>query len=254
MASAAVAVTPSRLQLVGIEERYAAAAVLPGIDLTIEPGRVVSLIGPSGCGKSTLLAIAAGLVRPDEGRVLLDDVDITGRPGQVAYMPQRDLLVPWRSVAGNVALGLQIQGRSRAEALVSARALLTQVGLEAVADADPRTLSGGMRQRAAVARTLAQGRGLMLLDEPFGALDHITRTNIHDWLLEVWQARPTTVVCVTHDTREAVLLADRILVMDAGGRISHDIAVVLPYPRNAATSLRDDFVEIERDLRVRLVA
>ncbi len=246
-------VSPSQLQLAGIEERYGSEVVLPGIDLTIEPGQVVSLIGPSGCGKSTLLAVAAGLIRPDGGTVALDGVDVTGRPGSIAYMPQRDLLLPWHSVAGNVALGLTIQGRPRADALAAARALLDRVGLGEVADADPRTLSGGMRQRAAVARTLAQGRGVILLDEPFGALDHITRTAVHDWLLEVWWAEPTTVLCVTHDTREAVLLADRVLVMEASGRIAHDIPVPLPHPRNAGSSLTDHFVAIERDLRARLI-
>ena len=243
------------LELRGVTHDFGSTGVLQGVDLTVRMGETVCLIGPSGCGKSTLLQIAAGLVSPTRGSVALGDTSIVGRPGRVAFMPQSDLLVPWRSAAGNVATALEIQGTSPSEALAEANAMLAAVGLSAAADSDIRTLSGGMRQRVAFVRTLIQKRDAMLLDEPFGALDQLTRAGLHQWLrgaLTVW---PAAVLIVTHDTSEAVMLGDRVLVMTPRpGRVAVAVEIDRPSDRGADLPDSDEFGAIEREVRRALVA
>jgi ABC-type nitrate/sulfonate/bicarbonate transport system ATPase subunit len=192
--------------------------VLDGVTFTVAPGEFVALIGPSGCGKSTLLYVIAGLAAPDAGQVFADRVDVTGLtgPGGVcAYMPQQDLMFPWRTVLDNTALGLEVAGVRRPEARRRAAALFESFGLAGFERAHPADLSSGMRQRAAMLRTVVQQRPVLLLDEPFGALDALTRMDMQVWLQGVRTSFDRTVLLITHDIREAVFLADRILVCEA---------------------------------------
>lgn len=209
---------------------------LEGVSLRVDRGEIVALIGPSGSGKSTLLDLVAGLTEPDAGTVRLADV-ASGetRLGHTAYMRQRDLLVPWRTVVGNAAIGLEAGGTSRREAERRARERLPEFGLAGFAEAWPAQLSGGMRQRVAFLRTVLPARRLLLLDEPFAALDALTRAELHEWLLGLWERERQAVLLVTHDVDEAVLLADRVLVFSARpGRVAAEEPISLPRPRSRA--------------------
>ena len=209
--------------------------VLSGVDLAVPRGSFTCVVGPSGCGKSTLLGVVAGLRRPDRGQVLLDGRDVTGVPGRAAWMAQDDLLLEWRTVLDNVALGLEVQGVRRGEARDRVRDLLVEFGLAGHADARPSELSGGLRQRAALARTVAQGRDLLLLDEPFGALDALTRLHLQRWLATTWAEHRWTVVMVTHDVREAVTLADQVVRLSGQpARVVARHPVDEPRPRHPA--------------------
>jgi ABC-type nitrate/sulfonate/bicarbonate transport system ATPase subunit len=220
--------------------------VLDGIDLTARPGEFVSVIGPSGSGKSTLLNILAGLDTADAGRVEIDGHPLVPGRHAVAYMPQRDTLFPWRSVLDNVALPLQIRGIGRAEARARARELLPAFGLDGFERAHPFTLSGGMRQRAALARTIIQDRPTLLLDEPFGALDSLTRGEMQEFLLSVWARYERTVVFVTHDIREAAYLSDRVVVLSARpARVVRVVEVDLPRPRTLELTTSPEFARLE---------
>jgi ABC-type nitrate/sulfonate/bicarbonate transport system ATPase subunit len=234
----------------GLTKRFGDVLALDGVDLEVEAGEFVSVIGPSGCGKSTLFAIIAGLSEPTAGEVLVDGRRGTRRVGEVAYMPQKDLLFPWRRVIDNATLGLEVAGVPRREARRRAEPLLERFGLGGFARAWPDQLSGGMRQRAAFLRTVLQDRPAMLLDEPFGALDGLTRADLQGWLLEVWDELRPTVVLVTHDVAEAVLLSDRVYVMTPRpGRIGGVVEVDLPRPRPPAVQEGERFADLERELR-----
>jgi ABC-type nitrate/sulfonate/bicarbonate transport system ATPase subunit len=207
-----------------VTRRYGALTALAGIDLDLRAKAVTAVVGPSGCGKSTLLELVAGLQEPDEG-------ELHRQPS--AYMPQRDLLLPWRDALGNAALALECQGVSRAEARRRAAPLFERFGLTEFEQVRPAALSGGMRQRVAFLRTLLQGRPVLLLDEPFGALDAITRADLREWLAAALEEEPRTVLLVTHDVEEAVFLADRIVVLSPRpGRVVADFEVDLPRPRS----------------------
>ncbi len=205
--------------------------VLEGIDLDIAPGDFVALLGPSGCGKSTLLRLAAGLDAPSAGSVLADDAPIVGPDPLRVLVFQDPTLFPWRSVRDNIAVGPQARGIA-AQAGARIDAALTLVGLSAFAGAYPHQLSGGMAQRAALARALVNDPKLLLLDEPLGKLDSLTRLTMQDELLKLWQQAGYTALLVTHDVEEALLLANRVIVLsDRPARIKADIAVDLPHPR-----------------------
>ncbi len=205
---------------------------LRAVDLYAAAGEFVSLIGPSGCGKSTLFNIICGLLEPDSGQVLLDGRDAPVRTGRVAYMPQKDLLLPWRTVLDNAILGPEIAGRPRAEARREAKALTPLFGLAGFEDSYPAVLSGGMKQRAAFLRAVLQHSPAILLDEPFGALDALTRTSLQEWLLGIWARLGQTVLFVTHDVEEALFLSDRVYVLTPRpGRICLTQEVDLPRPR-----------------------
>jgi len=213
----------------------------------------VAVVGPSGCGKSTLLRIAAGLIRPSDGQAEMDGQAITGPGPERSVVFQRDALFPWLSVARNVRFGLDEQGVPRAEADRRVDRWLDQVGLTAHRSALPRTLSGGMAQRAALARALAPEPRVLLLDEPFGALDRITRGQMQDLLAQVWAETRATLLLITHDVEEAVTLADRVLVMsDRPGRILDEITIPLPRPRHRETRLADDFIALRRRIEAML--
>ncbi|CAN5472296.1 ABC transporter ATP-binding protein [soil metagenome] len=206
--------------------------VLDGIDLTVRDGEFVSIIGPSGCGKSTLFNVLAGLELPDTGSVTVHGSEATGDTEHFAYMPQKDLLFPWLKVIDNAALGLRVQGQSRKAARAQAAELFPTFGLSGFEDVWPSQLSGGMRQRVALLRTVVQHRSVLLLDEPFGALDSLTRTEMQMWLTSVWEKYHWTVVLITHDIREAVFLSDRVYALTARpGRVASEHVIDLPRPR-----------------------
>ena len=235
------------VSVAGVRRAFGADTVLDGIDFDVASGEFVSIIGPSGSGKSTLFGLVAGLDTPDAGLVTVGGA--TAAPGRAALMPQKDLLFPWRTVLDNCTLGLEVQGVPRKQARDRARQLFPTFGLSGYEDARPSQLSGGMRQRAALARTVVQGRDVLLLDEPFGALDSLTRTDMQLWLQEVWMRDRWTVLMITHDVREAILLSDRVLVLSPRpATLRHEVRVALPRPRSLQTLTDPDFVELEREL------
>jgi ABC-type nitrate/sulfonate/bicarbonate transport system ATPase subunit len=220
-------------------------ALVP-VTLSIPSGRFVSLIGPSGCGKSTIFNIIAGLLEPTAGKVLIDGVDATGTIGRVGYMLQKDLLLPWRSVLDNVILGMEIQGVPLREARERALSLLQRYGLSGFEYLYPSTLSGGMRQRAALLRTLLFDTDIILLDEPFGALDAQTKLQMQEWLMQLWSDFGKTVLFVTHDVEEAIYLSDEVHVMGTRpGCILESILIMLPRPRVRTSSLTPEFIAIK---------
>lgn len=226
-------------------ERRQVLPVIDSISCAIADGEFVALIGPSGSGKSTLLDIIAGLLTPLRGAVLLDGVplDTKERLGRSAYMRQRDLLLPWRTTLDNAALALEAGGVPRRRAREMARARLPEFGLEEFARSYPAQLSGGMRQRVAFLRTVLAGAPLLLLDEPFGALDALTRAAMQDWLLALLRREPRTVLLVTHDVDEAILLADRIVVLSPRpARVVHHETITFPRPRQRALVTTPEFI------------
>jgi len=222
------------LSLENVTRRFGRVKALAGIELGLRAHEVLAVVGPSGCGKSTLLELVAGLQEPDEGVVTV--LGATGAPerrASCAYMPQRDLLLPWRDALDNAALALECQGVRRAEARRRAAPLFERFGLAEFEHVRPAELSGGMRQRVAFLRTLLPGRPVLLLDEPFGALDSITRAAMQEWLAGALAQEPRTVLLVTHDVEEAAFLADRIVVLSGRpGRVLDEFAVDLPRPRS----------------------
>jgi len=219
------------------------------VSLWAAPGEFVTLIGPSGCGKSTMFNIICGLLEPDAGEVWLDGAPAATRTGQVGYMPQKDLLLPWRQVLDNVILGPEIAGQDLQAARQEARSLLPLFGLEGFANVYPATLSGGMRQRAALLRTFLTHQDVMLLDEPFGALDAITRVELQDWLLEVWRHLRKTILFITHDVEEAIFLSDRVYVLTPRpARVELELTVPLPRPRIREMVVIETFVRVKERL------
>ncbi|HEV8489002.1 MAG TPA: ABC transporter ATP-binding protein [Candidatus Limnocylindrales bacterium] len=211
-------------------------AALDGVDLEIGPGEVVALIGPNGSGKSTLLRVVAGLLRPDRGTVELDGRPITEPDPGIGLVFQEPRLLPWRSVASNVGYPLELAGWPAGRRAARVGELIGLVGLEGAAELRPRELSGGMRQRAAIARALALEPSVLLLDEPFSALDALTRERFNVELLDLWARTGTTILVVTHSIPEAVFLADRVTVLSPRpGRVVADIDVDLLRPRSLET-------------------
>ncbi|MEW6583447.1 MAG: ABC transporter ATP-binding protein [Actinomycetota bacterium] len=221
--------------------------VLDGVTFTVPAGRVAAVVGRSGCGKSTLLSILAGLQDADSGRVVLDGDPGARRLGRLTLMPQRDALMPWRTVAGNVAVAAELAGVPRRRADALARDALGRYGLAGFEDHYPHALSGGMRQRAALARTLLAGSGAWLLDEPFGALDALTRADLVTHLEAVWAEHRPTVVLVTHDLDEALMLADTVVVLTPlPARVADVVPVELDRPRGLASTAGPAFAAAKR--------
>ena len=240
---------PVKLTVDHVGRSFPGLPVLDDVAFDVAPGEFVAVLGPSGCGKSTLFDVIAGLDRPDAGRVLVDGADATGSFAHAAYMPQRDLLFPWRSVLDNTALGLEVAGVRRAEARARARALFAPFGLAGFEDARPDELSGGMRQRAALLRTVVQDRPVLLLDEPFGALDALTRLDMQVWLAGVRSGIGASVLLVTHDIREAAFLADRVVVLGPRpSRVREIVEVELPRPRAPESITSPAFAAVEERL------
>ncbi|MFO7717563.1 MAG: ABC transporter ATP-binding protein [Thermodesulfobacteriota bacterium] len=225
---------PEHLAVANLAARYgpAGSTVFTDMDFVLPPGRCLALVGPSGCGKSTLLHVLAGLVPPHRGRITYGAETPPDLRGRVSYMQQKDLLLPWRTVEDNAALGLIMQGASKTAARHMVRDQLPSFGLAEAAQMYPHHLSGGMRQRAALLRTLLCRKPVLLLDEPFGALDAITRRNMHGQLEQVWRALGASVILVTHDVEEALILADTVVVLTpCPARILANMQVDIPRPR-----------------------
>ena len=231
------------LEVSGVCKRFGtgsdAVQALEHVSLSVADGEFASLVGPSGCGKTTLLNVVAGLEAADSGSIVVDGEALSEaeRLTRFGYMPQDDTLFPWRTVLENVSLGLEIQGEPRGEARERAAALFSQFGLAGFEHRRPYELSGGMRQRASLLRTFLLGRRFLLLDEPFGALDAITRGEMQAWLAERWAQIGGSALLVTHDPHEAVALSDRVYVMSPRpGTITHVLEVDMPRPRHAGAA------------------
>jgi NitT/TauT family transport system ATP-binding protein len=228
---------------------------LDGLTLEVEPREVVALIGPNGCGKSTLLRVLSGLIAPDAGAVTIDGRPVTGPDPRVGLVFQEPRLLSWRSAEANVAFPLELAGRPRDEQRSRATALLDLVGAGELAEARPRTLSGGQRQRVSIARALALEPAVLLLDEPFSALDALTRERFNGELQELWRRTGTTIVLVTHSITEAVFLADRVVVMSPRpGRVVAQIPVDLPRPRRLDDLDSARVAELAQRVRAHLAA
>jgi ABC-type nitrate/sulfonate/bicarbonate transport system ATPase subunit len=245
--------TIARIELRNISKTFSGTdrtvPALDDISFKVMPGEFVTIIGPSGSGKSTLFNLCVGLLEADKGEIWIDGEQPKKRAGLVGYMPQRDLLLPWRKVLDNVLIPLEVQGIPLKEARQRALELLPYFGLEGFENEYPAALSGGMRQRAALLRSWLMGRSTLLLDEPFGALDALTRKELQSWLLKVWQEFERTVMFITHDVEEAVYLADRVIVLSARpGKIKTELKIDLPRPRRQSMIAEPAFGKLEKEL------
>lgn len=228
--------------------------VLDAVSLHLDAGEFVALVGPSGCGKSTLLSIIAGLQASTSGTVSLYGDAAARRLGHIGYMPQRDLLLPWRSALDNAIASMEVRGTPRYEARQQARTLFAAFGLSGFERAYPSQLSGGMRQRVAFARTALASGDLLLLDEPFGALDALTRAGLQRWLMEIWGSLGKTCLLVTHDVEEALLLADRVYVMTPRpGRMRLERSVPLARPRRQEMLAQPEALALKAELLAALM-
>ncbi len=227
---------------------------LDDLSLAVADGEFLAIVGPSGCGKSTLLRLLAGLLRPISGRVAFRGEELAAPRRDIGYVFQRANLMPWRTVAANIALPLEVACMPAAEVAQRTNALIALVGLDGFAGAHPAQLSGGMQQRVALARALIHEPKLLLLDEPFGSLDALTRERMNAELLRIWNAHQRTVVMVTHSISEAVLLADRVLVLTPRpGRVRAEFQVPFPRPRSSAMTSDPIFVQFARSVRSEIV-
>jgi len=237
----------------GIDKSYRVdgqpVKVLDGVDLCAPAGTFVTVLGPSGCGKTTLFSIITGLQQADAGDVLFDGQAVSQRLGRVGYMPQHDLLLPWRRLLDNVILGPEVHGEDLDQARQEARGLLPLFGLEGFEGSYPSGLSGGMRQRAALLRTILCRQEILLLDEPLGALDAITRYGMQEWLLEVWERFRYTILFITHDVEEAAFLSDVVYVLaPRPTRVAARVPVHLPRPRKREMTLSPEFAQLKMGL------
>lgn len=236
-----------KLEVKNVSKSFGGKAVLEDITLELNRGELVCLLGVSGGGKTTLFNVISGLLKPDAGQVLLDGADITGKPGSISYMLQKDLLLPYRTIEDNVALPLLLKGVKKREARAQVGPMFARFGLEGTQKKYPAQLSGGMRQRAALLRTYLFSQDVALLDEPFSALDTLTRSAIHRWYLEVMEQIKLSTLFITHDIDEAILLSDRIyLLCGQPGRIAEEIVIREPKPRAADFGLSPEFLEYKR--------
>lgn len=241
------------LQVTGVTKQFGsgtdAVTAIENVSFSLQKGRFLSILGPSGCGKTTLFNIIAGLIRPDKGEVTLDGQSLIMRPGMTGYMLQKDLLLPWRTIADNITLSQTLHGVRRKRALSDAAADVQACGLTAMLSRRPDELSGGQRQRAALVRTLQTGKEMLLLDEPFGALDPITRLHLQELLMTLCLSKNKTVLFVTHDVDEALLLSDEILIMGSSpGRILAHYALTQEKPRTIKALALPGMVAMKTDI------
>ncbi|PPA85810.1 nitrate ABC transporter ATP-binding protein [Brevibacillus laterosporus] len=223
--------------------------VLQQISLEVKKGEFVSLIGPSGSGKSTLFHIIGGLLSPIHGSITIEGKQVTGETGHISYMPQSSSLLPWRTIEENVGLALEIEGVSRKETLKLAREWLPKVGLDGYEKAYPHMLSGGMQQRVAFLRSLLSRQELICLDEPFGALDALSRTDMQNWLLSIWEKHKRSVLLITHSIDEAIFLSDKIYVLTAKpAQVAATISVPFERPRREKMLLSPEFLLVKEKI------
>ncbi len=236
-----------KLEVKNVSVSFDGKQILDDVTIELNRGELVCLLGVSGGGKTTLFNVISGLLKPDAGQVLLDGRDITGKPGSISYMLQKDLLLPYRTIEDNVALPLLLRGVKKPEARARAGAMFDQFGLEGNQKKYPAQLSGGMRQRAALLRTYLFSQDVALLDEPFSALDTLTKSAIHRWYLEVMEKIRLSTIFITHDIDEAILLSDRICLLSGQpGRIVEQIVITEPKPRPSDFNLTPAFLEYKR--------
>lgn len=228
---------------------YEETRVLDGISFKLKEGEFVSIIGPSGCGKSSMFNIISGIIRPDTGKVFIDEVDYTGKTARASYMHQKDLLLPWKKIIDNVSIPLVLKGESKKEARKKAGIYFDLFGLRGFENKYPYQLSGGMKQRAALLRTYLFSSDVMLLDEPFGSLDSLTKGKMYVWLKKVTSELKSTVLFITHDIEEAIFLSDRILIFsDRPSKVLKEIEIKLPEIRDMDIITTDEFVIIKKDI------
>ncbi|WP_440961223.1 ABC transporter ATP-binding protein [Paenibacillus nitricinens] len=244
---------PPALEVSGISKSFThrrrETNVLNNVSLKVEQQEFVSIVGPSGCGKSTLFHMIGGLVKPDAGTIRMNGKVVTGQRGEISYMPQQPALFPWRTIEDNVLLAGEIKGALQDGAREEARQWLSKVGLSGFEHAYPHMLSGGMQQRAAFLRALLAPQELMLLDEPFSALDALTRSEMQRWLLELWEENRRSVLFITHNIEEALLLSNRIYIFSGRpGSILHTVDVPFPRPRRDEITDSPEFLKLKRQL------
>ena len=228
--------------------------ILNDVNLTLNDGELVCLLGVSGGGKTTLFNIIAGLLEPQQGQVLLNGEDITGQSGKVSYMLQKDMLLPYRTVEDNVALPLIIKGMKKKEAREKVGGYFEEFGIEGTQKRYPVELSGGMKQRAALLRTYLFSAQVALLDEPFSALDTLTKSEMHRWYLDVMDRIKLSTLFITHDVDEAILLSDRIYLLDGMGGLTDEIVIKEPKPRRKEFVLSEEFLQYKRDIIAKIYA
>lgn len=237
-----------------ISKSFDGKKIINNINIHLENKEIVSLLGQSGVGKSTLFNVLSGLYLPDSGKVTLNGENITGKPGKVSYMLQKDLLLPYKTVLDNTALPLIIKGEKKRTAREKAAELFGKFGLEGCEKKYPSQLSGGMRQRAALLRTYLSSQGIALLDEPFSALDTLTKSAMHKWYLEIMSEIDLATVFITHDIDEAILLSDRIYIMTGKpGEITSEIVIKEKKPRKENFNLTEEFLEYKRTIVEKLL-
>ncbi|SHJ92507.1 ABC transporter ATP-binding protein [Tepidibacter formicigenes] len=237
----------SKLKVKNLKKYFDDNLIIDNISIDLNENEFVSILGPSGSGKSTIFNIVSGLALPDEGNIIINGEDFTGKSGKVSYMHQKDLLMPWRKIIDNVALPLLIKGESKKKSREIVKGYFSIFGLEGFEYKYPFQLSGGMRQRAALMRTYMFSKDIMLLDEPFGGLDAITKSKMHDWLLDVLDSLKATILFITHDVEEAVFLSDRIYILsERPAGIKEEIIVDLPKPRNKEIITSKEFNNIKK--------
>ncbi len=242
------------LRMTFYDRNRADLLALDGMSLQVADGEYLAIVGPSGCGKSTLLRLLAGLLRPISGEVLWRGEPLTEPRREIGFVFQRANLMPWRTVLGNIMLPLEVAGLTQADMAQRGHDLISLVNLEGFADAYPSQLSGGMQQRVALARALVYEPSVLLLDEPFGSLDALTRERMNAEMTRIWSLRRPTVVMVTHSISEAVFLADRVIVMSPRpGRVRAQFAIPLPRPRDIAVTTEPEFITLTRAVRAEIV-
>lgn len=242
------------LKAENITKKYEGEDVISSICLELHQGEIVSLLGVSGGGKTTLFNVLSGLSTPEEGKVYLSDEDITGKPGKISYMLQKDLLLPYYTTLHNVALPLIIKGTKKKEAYAKAKELFPFFGLEGTEKKFPHQLSGGMKQRAAFLRTYLSSEGVALLDEPFSALDTITKTAVHEWYIKIMEEIKLSTLFITHDIDEAILLSDRVYILSGKpGRITDEIVIDLPKPRSNSLVFTEDFLKYKKFISEKII-
>ena len=236
----------AELAIEHLTKSFDGTEVLKELSLNIADDEFVAVLGPSGSGKSTLFHLIGGLYEPDAGSILLGDKNINGQKGSVSYMPQSPSLLPWRTVLDNVLLGAEIAGQKDQQAAVQ---MMEKAGLAGYEQSYPHQLSGGMKQRAAFIRSLLSPQPLILLDEPFSALDEFTRSEMQKWLLDIWQHNKRSILFVTHNIEEALFLADRILVLsEKPARVVAEFKVGFARPRTQDITLTDEFLQYKKDI------
>lgn len=240
-----------KLEVRGVTKSFEGRTVIKDIDLVLEEGGLVCLLGESGVGKTTLFNIISGLMQPDTGSVWLDGEEITGQPGKISYMLQKDMLLPYKTVLDNVALPLRIKKQNKKEARETAGRYFEEFGLTGYEDKYPGQMSGGMRQRAALLRTYLFSGEAALLDEPFSALDTITKSAMHRWYLSVMEQIRLSTLFITHDIDEAIYLSDRIYILSGSpGRITDEIRILEKKPRGEDFLLSEDFLAYKRKIKL----